>query len=72
MMKHTLLTERQAEVVERVAHGLTARQISAELHISVFTVRRHIEDAAARIPGDESPRYRITLFFLNVDDDRTG
>lgn len=69
------LSRRQAEVVECVARGMPDKRIAAELHISVFTVRRHVRDAAARIPGDASPRHRLTLFFLNLaaeDLDPTG
>jgi DNA-binding NarL/FixJ family response regulator len=63
------LSERQAQVVERVARGMLDKQIAAELHISVRTVRCHIQAAAARIPGDSSPRHRFTLFFFGVEED---
>lgn len=62
------LTERQAEVGERVARGLPDKRIARELHISVYTVRCHVQNAAARIPGDSSPRHKLTLFFLNIVD----
>ena len=64
----TELTKRQAEVVERVARGLPDKRIAHELCISIDTVRHHIQAAAARIPGETSPRHRLTLFFLTIDD----
>jgi len=69
------LSKRQAQVVECVARGLPDKRIAAKLQISICTVRRHVRDAAARIPGDTSPRHRLMLFFLNLeaeDLDRTG
>ena len=63
------LTERQAQVVERVARGLPDKRIAAELQISIDTVRLHIQAAASRIPGDGSPRHRLTLFFFSITDE---
>jgi FixJ family two-component response regulator len=63
------LTKRQAQVVERVAHGESDKRIAVELHISMHTVQFHIRQAAARIPGDAPPRRRLTLFFLNIQDE---
>jgi len=60
------LTQRQAEVGQRVARGLPNKVIARELQISVSTVKRHIEEAAARLPGDSSPRHRLTMFFVNI------
>lgn len=68
-MTRVELTTRQAQVVERVARGLSYKVIAAELGISVRTVHAHVEHAAARIPGDSTPRHRLTLFFLSVDED---
>jgi DNA-binding NarL/FixJ family response regulator len=65
----TELTKRQAEVVERVARGLPDKRIAAELRISIAAVRHHIHAAADRIPGDERPRHRLTLFFFEVAAD---
>ena len=63
------MSKRQAEVVELVARGLPDKRIAAELHISVRTVRCHIQAAAARIPGDSTPRHRFMLFFFGVEED---
>jgi DNA-binding NarL/FixJ family response regulator len=64
------LSTRQAQVVERVAKGQPDKVIAAELNISIDTVRFHIQSAAARIPGDSSPRHRLTLFFFSIDDEK--
>lgn len=69
MRRMAELTRRQAQVVERVARGLPDKRIAVELGISVDTVRQHIQAAAARIPGDERPRHRFTLFFFGVVED---
>ena len=69
------LSVRQAQVVECVARGMPDKRIAAKLNISICTVRRHIQEAAARIPGGTTPRHRLMLFFLNVstdDLDKTG
>lgn len=65
----TELTKRQAEVVERVARGLPDKRIAVELDISIDTVRHHIQAAADRIPGDGRPRHRLTLFFLELEEE---
>jgi DNA-binding NarL/FixJ family response regulator len=69
-MRRVELSTRQAQVVELVARGKPDKVIAAELQISIDTVRFHIKSAAARIPGDSSPRHRLTLFFLDVSDEK--
>lgn len=67
------LSVRQAEVVERVARGLPDKRIAADLSISIFTVRRHVQDAAERLPGRGTPRHKLTLWFFNiVDEEKAG
>lgn len=61
------LSRRQAEVVECVARGLPDKRIAAKLHISIRTVQRHVQEAARRIPGDSTPRHRLTLFFFQLE-----
>jgi DNA-binding NarL/FixJ family response regulator len=58
------LTQRQAQVAERVAQGLTNKEIASELGVSVETVRTHVQEAAERLPGTAYPRHRLTLWFL--------
>lgn len=63
------LTHRQAQVIERVARGESDKAIAHELHISIYTVRSHIERIAAKLPGETPRRHRLLLFFLNVEPD---
>lgn len=49
-MKHAainpvLLTNREIEILELVAKGWTAKQISVELNIASRTVERHLENS---------------------------
>lgn len=46
---NTALTPRQREVVLLVAEGLTNAEIARRLWISPGTVRRHLENAFARL-----------------------
>lgn len=62
-MPHSL-TPRQFEVAALVAAGYTAGEIAAILHRSPRTVERTIANAAARLPGQGSPRSRLTRFIL--------
>jgi PAS domain S-box-containing protein len=39
---HPLLTPRQAEVLHLLEQGHSTRQIAAELHVSIATVRNHV------------------------------
>jgi PAS domain S-box-containing protein len=39
---HPALTPRQTEVLRQLEHGRSTRQIAAELHLSVETVRNHV------------------------------
>jgi DNA-binding CsgD family transcriptional regulator len=63
------LTQRQAEVAERVARGQSDKAIARDLGLSVETVREHIAEAARRIPGDIRPRSKLALWFFNLNDD---
>jgi DNA-binding NarL/FixJ family response regulator len=69
-MKQIPLTERQVEVAERVAQGLTNKEVARELGLSVETVRVHIREAAERLSGTAYPRHQLTVWFLNVAGDK--
>jgi DNA-binding NarL/FixJ family response regulator len=43
------LTEREKEVLARVARGLTNRQIAAELFMSIHTVKLHIQNILRKL-----------------------
>jgi FixJ family two-component response regulator len=62
------LSTRQAQIVERVAKGLPDKRIAAELQITQRTVEWHVQQAAARIPGEAPPRRKLTLFFFGLLD----
>lgn len=64
------LTQRQAQVAERVARGLSNKQVAQDLGVSVETVRQHIREAAERLPGPAWPRHRLTLWFFQVGADQ--
>lgn len=65
-MKSLPLTARQAQVAERVAHGLSNKEVARELGLSEETVRVHVREAAERLPGTTYPRHRLTLWFLSL------
>ena len=43
------LTPREMEVLSRIALGETNRQIAEELHISLSTVKRHLERILSKL-----------------------
>lgn len=40
---HTLLTNRELQIVQLICNGLLTKQVSARLHISEFTVRSYLK-----------------------------
>lgn len=72
-MSEVKLSTRRAEVAALVAKGKPDKQIAATLGISVRTVQRHVQDAAARIPGNITPRRKLLLLFYPfIDDEDIG
>jgi len=63
-MKQLPLTERQYQIAECVARGMPDKQIAQETGLAIDTVRHHIQAAAARIPGDTAPRYKLIRLVL--------
>lgn len=47
------LTPREAEIAVLVVMGRPAKRIAALLSLSVHTVEKHIENAAAKLPNPE-------------------
>lgn len=61
-----MLTKRQMEVATLVAKGLTAREIGHRIGLSEPMVKEHISAAAARLPGPERPRHKLTLHIFRL------
>jgi len=69
----TELTPRQTEIASLVARGLSDKVIAARTDLAIETVRVHIQNAAARLPGNSSPRHKLTIWFFNIiDEDKAG
>ena len=67
------LTPRQTEIAALVARGLSDKIIAARTELAIETVRVHIQNAAAKLPGDSSPRHKLTLWFFNiVEEEKAG
>lgn len=67
------LTPRQTEIAGLVARGMSNKVIAAKTDLAVETVKVHIKMAAARLPGHESARHKLTIWFLNISDEaKTG
>ena len=62
------VTDRQAEVLSLIARGRTNAEISAELQISVSTVKRHLENLFERL----GVRSRGALTALLIEDRTEG
>jgi DNA-binding NarL/FixJ family response regulator len=62
-----MLTPRQAEIAQLVAKGFSAKAIARRKGIAVQTVHNHIQAAAARVPGDGTPRFKLIIFSLTRD-----
>lgn len=62
-----MLTPRQREVAALYADGKSYKQIARETGLSCNTVRNHLSNAAERIPGDQTPRRKMVLFFQLSD-----
>jgi DNA-binding NarL/FixJ family response regulator len=56
------LTERQSQVAELVAAGLTRREIARRLDCSPQTVKVHVREIAAKLPGAERLWYRCAMW----------
>lgn len=62
-----MLTERQKQVAELVAMGLSNKAIAREMGIGLQTVKDHVSAAASRVPGPGRPRYKLIVLFLPTD-----
>jgi hypothetical protein len=57
------LTPTQKVVVSMVGRGFSYVTIADTLAISVFTAKRHAEDAAAKIPGDLPTQMKLIMWW---------
>ena len=60
--KTDLLTQREKEVVNKVARGLSNKEIGAALSISEVTVRHHLTSIFGKL--EVADRYELTLYAL--------
>lgn len=65
------LSTRQAQIAEYVARGLANKVIAHRTGLDIETVRVHVKAAAAKIPGQSTPRHKLTLWFFNVLEEET-
>jgi DNA-binding NarL/FixJ family response regulator len=63
------LSVRQAEIAALVAKGHPVKVIAHETGLSIKTVQEHIYQAASKIPGNATPRHRLTLWFFGITTD---
>lgn len=59
-------TRRQAQIAAMVAHGLSDKAIGLRLNISPKTVQNHIQSVSKHMPGEGSPRHRLTVWFISI------
>jgi DNA-binding NarL/FixJ family response regulator len=65
------LSRRQAEIAKHVARGLPTKVIAEKTGLAYATVRLHVRAAAAKIPGDTTPRHKLTIWFLEAHIEST-
>jgi len=56
------LTQREREIVRALAGGASDKEIAKELHLSVNTVRSHVQNAIRRM-GARSREHAVALLF---------
>ena len=57
------LTDREYEIAELLAFGMSYKKIARKLEISTFTVDSHIQNIAAKLPGNGAPSRRVAVWF---------
>lgn len=55
------LTAREMEVALLIRAGLPSKRIAAQLGLSVHTVEKHVENAAAKLPNPDKLRARSVI-----------
>lgn len=60
---HTRLTDREREVCQLLACGLTAAKVADSLSISASTVRTHVRSIGKKLPGGGPPQRKAVRAF---------
>jgi len=60
------LTPREAEVLEHLARGKPNRQIAQELHLSLSTVKRHVEHIISKLGVSDRTQAAIKALELGM------
>lgn len=60
-----VLTPRQRQVAQLVARGWTNKRIARETGLTLQVVKEYVSAAAARLPGDGKPRFKLLVFCLS-------
>lgn len=66
------LSPAQLAVVALVAEGWSYRESARMMGCSTTTVMRHINDAAARLPGDQPARFKVVAWWRGATADVLG
>ncbi|CAM3402790.1 response regulator transcription factor [Flavobacterium chungbukense] len=62
----TILSKREIEVLNSVAKGNKSEQIAAEMHISVYTVRRHRQNIIEKLKVTNTAEAVQTAFVMGI------
>ena len=60
------LTQREQEVLEQVAEGLSAKEVARDLSIAPRTVERHIENIRLKLRARNTPHLIALAFSLGA------
>ena len=60
------LTPRETEVLERLASGKTNRQIAQELHLSLSTIKRHLEHIISKLKVSDRTQAAVKAVELGL------
>jgi DNA-binding NarL/FixJ family response regulator len=66
------LTPRETEVLVCLASGKTNRQIAKELHLSLSTVKRHLEHVLPKLKVSDRTQAAVRAGELGLLPDRAG
>ena len=70
--KENPLTPRETEVLGLLAAGRTNRQVAAELHLSLSTVKRHVEHIIRKLGVSDRTQAAVKAMELGIVTPRFG